>query len=82
MVSGTVPMVIPQLGNAMDEVSVTEWYVEVGARVQEGDAIVLIDSDKAQSELEAPASGTVSEILVEDGATANVGDRLAVITLD
>jgi pyruvate/2-oxoglutarate dehydrogenase complex dihydrolipoamide acyltransferase (E2) component len=82
MVGDTIPMIVPQLGNAMDEISVTEWYVEVGDRVQEGDEIVLIDSDKAQSELEAPATGTISAILVQDGATANVGDQLAIVMLD
>ena len=59
-----VPVTVPQLGNAMEEVTVAEWYVEVGERVQEGDPIVMIDSEKAQSELEAPATGTIHEIVV------------------
>jgi pyruvate/2-oxoglutarate dehydrogenase complex dihydrolipoamide acyltransferase (E2) component len=76
-----VPLIVPQLGNAMEEVTVAEWYVDVGERVEEGEPIVMIDSDKAQSELEAPATGTLREIIVPDGGTAEAGDRLAVVAV-
>jgi 2-oxoglutarate dehydrogenase E2 component (dihydrolipoamide succinyltransferase) len=76
-----VPIIVPQLGNAMEEVTVTEWYFDAGERVEEGEPIVMIDSDKAQSELEAPATGTLQEILVPDGGTAEAGDRLAVMAV-
>jgi pyruvate dehydrogenase E2 component (dihydrolipoamide acetyltransferase) len=76
-----VPVIVPQLGNAMEEITVAEWYVEVGERVEEGEPIVMIDSDKAQGELEAPASGTLHEVLVPDGGTAEPGDRLAVVAV-
>ena len=76
-----VPVTVPQLGNAMEEVTVAEWYVEIGERVQEGEPIVMIDSEKAQSELEAPATGTIHEIVVPDGGTAEAGDRLAVLAV-
>ncbi len=76
-----VPVIVPQLGNAMEEVTVTEWYVDVGERVEEGEPIVMVDSEKAQSELEAPATGTIHEIVVPDGGTAEAGDRLAVLAV-
>lgn len=76
-----VPVIVPQLGNAMEEVTVAEWYVDVGERVREGDPIVMVDSEKAQSELEAPATGTIHEIVVPDGGTAEAGDRLAVLAV-
>jgi pyruvate/2-oxoglutarate dehydrogenase complex dihydrolipoamide acyltransferase (E2) component len=76
-----VPVIVPQLGNAMEEVTVAEWYVGVGERVEEGEPIVMIDSEKAQSELEAPASGTLQEVLVPDGGTAEAGDRLALVAV-
>jgi 2-oxoglutarate dehydrogenase E2 component (dihydrolipoamide succinyltransferase) len=76
-----VPVIVPQLGNAMEEVTVAEWYVDVGERVQEGEPIVMVDSEKAQSELEAPATGTIHEIVVPDGGTAEAGDRLAVLAV-
>jgi 2-oxoglutarate dehydrogenase E2 component (dihydrolipoamide succinyltransferase) len=76
-----VPVIVPQLGNAMEEVTIAEWYVDVGERVQEGEPIVMVDSEKAQSELEAPATGTIHEIVVPDGGTAEAGDRLAVLAV-
>ena len=76
-----VPVIVPQLGSAMEEVTVAEWYVDVGERVREGDPIVMVESDKAQGELEAPAAGTIHEILVPDGGTAEAGDRLAVVAV-
>ncbi len=76
-----VPVIVPQLGNAMEEVTVAEWYVDVGERVEEGEPIVMVDSEKAQSELEAPATGTIHEIVVPDGGTAEAGDRLAVLAV-
>ena len=76
-----VPVIVPQLGSAMEEVTVAEWYVDVGERVREGDPIVMVESDKAQGELEAPAAGTIHEILVPDGGTAEAGERLAVVAV-
>jgi pyruvate/2-oxoglutarate dehydrogenase complex dihydrolipoamide acyltransferase (E2) component len=76
-----VAVIVPQLGNAMEEVTVVEWYFDVGERVEEGEPIVMIEGDKAQSELEAPATGTLAEILVADGATAEAGDRLATVAV-
>jgi pyruvate/2-oxoglutarate dehydrogenase complex dihydrolipoamide acyltransferase (E2) component len=76
-----VPVIVPQLGNAMEEVTVAEWYVDVGERVREGEPIVMVDSEKAQGELEAPATGTIHEIVVPDGGTAEAGDRLAVLAV-
>lgn len=70
-------IIVPQLGSAMEEVTVAEWYFDVGDRVEEGEPIVMIDSDKAQSELDAPAAGTIQEILVRNGGTAQAGDALA-----
>jgi pyruvate/2-oxoglutarate dehydrogenase complex dihydrolipoamide acyltransferase (E2) component len=66
-----VPVIVPQLGNAMEEVTVAEWYVGVGERVEEGEPIVMIDSEK----------GTLQEVLVPDGGTAEAGDRLALVAV-
>ena len=76
-----VPVIVPQLGNAMEEVTVAEWYVDVGERVEEGEPIVMVESDKAQGELEAPATGILHEVLVADGATAEAGERLALVAV-
>ena len=65
--SGTGPaaLVIPQMG-VVEQVLVVEWLVADGSPVAAGDAVVVIDTDKAETELEAPASGRL-RILVPAG---------------
>lgn len=74
-----VPLVVPQLGNAMDDVVVGGWLVQLGDVVERGEPVVVIEADKASSELEAPVSGTVRAIHAPDDATVAVGDVLAEI---
>lgn len=56
---------IPQMG-VVEQVLVVEWLVKDGSLVAAGESVVVIDTDKAETELEAPASGRLS-ILVEAG---------------
>jgi pyruvate dehydrogenase E2 component (dihydrolipoamide acetyltransferase) len=74
-----IPLVVPQLGNAMDDVVVGGWLVQVGDAVERGEPVVVIEADKASSELEAPVSGTVRTIHAPDEASVAVGDVLAEI---
>ena len=60
---GSPELVVPQMG-VVEQVLVVEWLVPDGAAVDEGDPVVVIDTDKAETELEAPASGRL-DILVE-----------------
>jgi acetyl-CoA carboxylase biotin carboxyl carrier protein len=54
-------------------------FVEVGMPVKEGERILLIEAMKTFNEIAAPRSGTVSEILVEDGQPVEFGEPLMVI---
>jgi acetyl-CoA carboxylase biotin carboxyl carrier protein len=54
-------------------------FVELGAAVKEGERILLIEAMKTFNEITAPRSGTVSEILVEDGQPVEFGEPLMVI---
>jgi acetyl-CoA carboxylase biotin carboxyl carrier protein len=54
-------------------------FVELGATVKEGERILLIEAMKTFNEITAPRSGTVSEILVEDGQPVAFGEPLMVI---
>ena len=54
-------------------------FVELGATVKEGERILLIEAMKTFNEITAPRSGTVSEILVEDGQPVEFGEPLMVI---
>jgi 2-oxoglutarate dehydrogenase E2 component (dihydrolipoamide succinyltransferase) len=65
-------MKIPSPGESITEVEIAEWLVETGDYVERDQPIAEIDSDKATLELPAEESGRI-EILVEEGATVEVG---------
>jgi pyruvate/2-oxoglutarate dehydrogenase complex dihydrolipoamide acyltransferase (E2) component len=66
----------------MHEATVVRWLRGVGERVEEGEPIALLETDKATVELEAPEAGVLAVIEVEPGATVAVTERLAVIDAD
>ena len=72
--------VMPRLGQTMEEGSVVEWLKEEGDAIKEGEAIVTIQSDKANLEVEAEQDGVLAKILVtdEDG-DVEVGTPIAII---
>jgi 2-oxoglutarate dehydrogenase E1 component len=77
----TVDIVTPTGGESVTEGTILEWSVKVGETVKEGDTVVEISTDKVDMELPAPASGTITEILAEEGATVTVGQVIARMTV-
>jgi len=67
-----VEIKIPQLGVTMTEGEITEWLVEDGESVTEGDPIYNLATDKTETEIEAPGTGII-EILGEVETTYEVG---------
>lgn len=74
-----VEVLLPQWGMGMSEGTVVGWLKNVGDQVQEGELIAEIEAEKATQELEAPATGVLSEILVPEGQEAQVRTVLAII---
>lgn len=72
-------VVMPKLSEAMETGKVLRWLKEVGEKVEGGDIIAEIETDKADIELEAFGSGVLRKILVPAGERAPVGDLIAVI---
>ena len=70
---------MPKYGETMEEGIVTDWLVEIGEAVEEGDIIAEIETHKAVFELEAPVSGTMAEYLVETGESVPVNTPIAII---
>jgi len=70
---------MPQLGETVTEGVVTRWYKKVGDAVKADEMLFDVETDKVSTEIPAPASGVIAEILVQEGVTAKVGSRLAVI---
>lgn len=70
-------VLLPKWGMTMQEATVAEWLVAVGDAVTEGQPIVRVETDKVDAEVEAPAAGTIGEILVDAGQDAEVGTVIA-----
>jgi pyruvate/2-oxoglutarate dehydrogenase complex dihydrolipoamide acyltransferase (E2) component len=72
-------IIMPQLGETVEEGTVSVWHKKVGDWVVEGDDLFDISTDKVEMEIPAPVSGELSEILVGAGETVAVGVTVAVI---
>jgi 2-oxoglutarate dehydrogenase E1 component len=72
-----VDIVTPAGGESVTEGTILEWAVKVGDQVDDGDTVVELSTDKVDMELPAPAAGTITEILFEEGATVTVGQVIA-----
>ncbi|MEM7301459.1 MAG: biotin/lipoyl-containing protein [Pseudomonadota bacterium] len=72
-------IVVPQLGTEIKEAEVSEWLFSAGDSVTAGEPMLILTTTKASVEVEAPTSGTLSEIRVEEGDLADVGAVLGVI---
>src|SRR5215213_3820559 len=68
---------MPQMGVSVAEGTIVEWHKRVGDWIERDEVIVEISTDKVETEVPSPESGRVSEILVEVGATVDVGTVLA-----
>jgi pyruvate dehydrogenase E2 component (dihydrolipoyllysine-residue acetyltransferase) len=75
--ASTQQLRMPKLGLTMTEGSVVDWPVAEGERFAAGDIYVVVENDKAENEIEAPASGRLTKILVPAGETVPVGTVLA-----
>lgn len=72
---------IPKSGMSTVEVDITQLYIEVGQLIAAGDPIAEIDTEKVTMTLEADAGGTVTEIRVAEGDSADVGDVVCILSL-
>jgi 2-oxoglutarate dehydrogenase dihydrolipoamide succinyltransferase (E2 component) len=70
-------VIMPQLGESVDEATISKWLVEEGQQVNEYDPLLEVNTDKVDSEIPSPASGTLLEILVPEGTTVQAGSLLA-----
>jgi len=72
-------VLVPLLGEGVEEVTVTKWLKREGDSIDELEPLLEVNTDKVDTEIPAPASGTVLKIQMEEGAVAKVGQVLAVI---
>ena len=77
-----IDVTMPQMGVSVAEGTVVEWKKQPGDWVEADEIIASISTDKIDTDVEAPASGRVHEVLVEVGTTVDVGVVLARIATD
>ncbi len=70
---------VPLLGEGVEEVTITKWLKQEGEAIQELEPLLEVNTDKVDTEIPAPASGTVLKIIVPEGTPARVGQVLAII---
>src|SRR3954451_7499845 len=73
------PVTMPALGESVTEGTVTRWLKAVGDEVTADEPLLEVSTDKGDTEIPAPASGTLLEITVGEDETVEVGAQLAVI---
>jgi len=72
-------VLVPRLGEGVDEVTITKWLKAVGESVNELEPLLEVNTDKVDTEIPAPAAGVVLSIHMSEGQPARVGELLAVI---
>jgi pyruvate/2-oxoglutarate dehydrogenase complex dihydrolipoamide acyltransferase (E2) component len=72
-------IIMPQLGETVAEGKILAWFKSVGDEIKEGDNLFEVETDKVTIEVQAIVTGRLSEIRVGPGATAKVGEVVAVI---
>ena len=70
---------MPRLSDTMEEGVVAKWLVNIGDKVNEGDILAEIETDKATMEFESFHEGTLLHIGIQEGETAEVDTLLAII---
>lgn len=72
-------VIMPKMGQTMEEGTILEWYKAEGELVAKGEPLFQVESDKAVFDIESPANGTVRRIWFPGGTTVPVLSRLALI---
>ena len=72
-------VLVPLLGEGVEEVTIIKWLKKEGDSINELEPLLEVNTDKVDTEIPAPVSGTVLKILADEGVPAKVGDVLAFI---
>lgn len=78
----TFEILMPKLGESVEEATITKWFVSVGDIIQEDDILLEIATDKVDSEIPSPVAGTVKEIKYKTDDVVPVGVTVAIILLE
>eukprot|EP00903_Cladosiphon_okamuranus_P005907 g5841.t1 len=74
-----IEMYMPALSSTMEEGTIVQWLKEVGDKIEVGDPVMVVESDKADMDVESFEEGYLAAVLTEEGASAKVGAAVALI---
>ena len=74
-----IEVILPKWGMTVQGGTIANWLVEIGTIVQEGDPLAIVETEKVETELLSPGSGTITQIIVAAGSTVEVGVIIAMI---
>ncbi|MGR3493421.1 MAG: 2-oxoglutarate dehydrogenase complex dihydrolipoyllysine-residue succinyltransferase, partial [Shimia sp.] len=75
----SMDVMVPTLGESVSEATVSTWFKKPGESFAADEMLCELETDKVSVEVPAPAAGTLTEILAEEGATVEAGGKLAVM---
>jgi len=75
-------IIMPKMGESIEEATITNWFVKEGDKVEEDDVLLEIATDKVDSEIPSPVEGTLKKILFKQDEVVAVGTVIAVIDMD
>jgi pyruvate dehydrogenase E2 component (dihydrolipoamide acetyltransferase) len=74
-----IPITMPRLSDTMEEGTLVSWKVKVGDKVESGDHLADVETDKATMELQAFDDGTVAKLVIDEGATVPIETTICVL---
>lgn len=72
-------VIMPEIGEDITQATISFWHIEKGEKINEGDDLVEMVTDKATFNVPAPVTGVLNEIMFEEGQTVKVGEVIAII---
>ena len=77
-----VELIMPKMGESIMEATILEWLKQEGDTVDADENVLLIATDKVDSEVPSPVSGTIAKILFQENDTVEIGKVIAIIATE
>lgn len=78
----TIEVVMPKMGESIQEGTILRWVKNVGDKVERDEVILEISTDKVDTEVPSPASGVITEVFAKENETVEVGTVIAMLSTD
>ena len=72
-------IIMPSLGETVDEGKVIKWHKNVGDEIKEGDILCEVETDKTAAEIPSTVNGTLTEIIAPEGDVIPAGGKIATV---